>query len=84
VRSANITPDTETGIGTWTEQQFVDRFKVFADSSYVPPVFGKGEFNTVMPWMMYAQMTTDDLKAIYAYLKTVKPIKNQVQRFTKD
>jgi hypothetical protein len=37
-----------------------------------------------MPWMMYAQMTTDDLKAIYAYLKTVKPIKNQVQRFTKD
>lgn len=84
VRSANITPDPETGIGTWTEQQFVDRFKVFADSSYVPPTIGKGEFNTVMPWMMYAQMTNEDLKAIYAYLKTVKPIKNQVQRFSKE
>lgn len=84
VRSANITPDPETGIGTWTEQQFVDRFKVFADSSYVPPTIGKGEFNTVMPWMMYAQMTNEDLKAMYAYLKTVKPIKNQVQRFSKE
>jgi hypothetical protein len=41
-----------------------------------------GEYNSIMPWMMYAHMEEDDLKAIYAYLKTVKPIENIVERFT--
>jgi hypothetical protein len=35
-----------------------------------------------MPWTMYAGMKEDDLKAIYAYLKTIKPIKNEVVKFT--
>ena len=38
VRSLNITPDLETGIGKWTEAQFLARFKLFADSAYTPPV----------------------------------------------
>jgi mono/diheme cytochrome c family protein len=82
VRSANITSDKETGIGNWAEEDFVNRFKEFADSTYLPEEIQKGEFNTVMPWTMYGTMKEDDLKAIYAYLRTVKPIKNKVKRFT--
>lgn len=81
VRSMNITPD-KTGIGSWTEEKFVHQFKQYADSSYVLPSVAPGEFNSIMPWMMYAHMEEDDLKAIYAYLKTVKPIENIVERFT--
>jgi hypothetical protein len=82
-RSANITPDKETGIGTWTEEMFVNRFKVYADSSYVPRKLNPGEVNTPMPWMMYAGMETGDLEALFAYLQTVKPIKNKVVHFEK-
>jgi hypothetical protein len=82
VRSANITPDKETGIGNWSEDTFVNRFKVYDDSSYTPGPINKGDFNTVMPWMMYSKKKTEDMKAIFAYLKTVKPVKNSVTRFT--
>ncbi len=82
VRSANITPDKETGIGNWSEEMFLDRFKYYADSSYVPAHIDHNEFNTVMPWTMIAEMKTEDLKAIYSYLQTVKPISNKVTKFT--
>lgn len=81
-RSANITPDNGTGIGKWTEQMFVDKFKSFADSTFVPYKVEKGNFNTVMPWTMYGTMKEQDLKAIYAYLRTVTPIKNSVVKFS--
>lgn len=82
VRSANITPDTETGIANWTEEMFVNRFKSYTDSTYKPADIKPGEFNTVMPWTMYGNMKTEDLKAIYAYLRTVKPVKNKVEKFS--
>lgn len=82
VRSANITPDKETGIGNWDEASFVSRFKMYVDSNYVDPQVAPGNFQTVMPWKMYGQMEEEDLKAIFAYLKTIKPIKNQVEKFT--
>jgi len=82
VRSANITSDAETGIGKWKKDQFVARFKVYADSAYIVPDVLPGEFNTVMPWTMYGQMKESDLSAIYAYLSTVKPISNKVEKFT--
>jgi hypothetical protein len=81
VRSANITPDPQTGIGKWTEEAFVQRFKIYADSAYTIPNTNPGEFNTIMPWTMYCNMKTEDLSAIYAYLKTVAPISNQVIKF---
>jgi len=81
VRSMNITQDAETGIGQWTRETFIARFKSYADGSAIPEV-GKDGFNSIMPWAMYAGMTEDDLGAIYDYLKTVKPIKNKVERFT--
>jgi hypothetical protein len=83
VRSANITSDKETGIGTWTEDQFVARFKTYSDSAYKPLDVKKGEFNTIMPWTIFSTMKTEDLKAIYAYLKTVKAVKNKVERFSR-
>ncbi len=82
VRSSNITPDQETGIGKWNEETFIKRFKMYADSSYTPHVVAPGTFNSVMPWMMYSKMKESDLKAIYAYMRTLKPIKNEVEKFT--
>jgi hypothetical protein len=40
------------------------------------------EYNTIMPWTMYARMTDEDLSAIYAYIRTLKPVKNAVTKFT--
>ncbi|MEQ8583774.1 MAG: cytochrome c [Marinoscillum sp.] len=82
VRSANITPDQKTGIGSWSEEFFVNRFKAYADSSYVPHAVGENDMQTVMPWMMYATMQEEDLKAIYAYLRSLPAIENQVVKFT--
>jgi len=82
VRSSNITPDKETGIGSWTEAAFVSRFKRYADSTYVPQTIAKGTFNTIMPWTMYKNMAEQDLKDLYAYLQRVKPVSNRVDKFT--
>ncbi|MBP9186701.1 MAG: c-type cytochrome [Bacteroidia bacterium] len=80
VVSANITPH-HTGIGTWGKEEFVHAFKKYAGKDFVAQKIEPGGFNTVMPWSMYAGMKTKDLEAIYAYLRTVKPIENQVTRF---
>ena len=82
VRSANITPDKATGLGNWTEQQFINRFKMYADTGYHPVPIKPGEFNSVMPWLMYSRMNKEDLAAIYAYIRQLKPIKNTVVKFT--
>ncbi len=81
VRSANITSNTETGIGAWTEEAFLTRFKVYSDSGYVHQNVEKG-FNTVMPWTLYAKMDTTDLKAIYAYLRTLEPVNKLVVKYS--
>ncbi|MEP6748944.1 MAG: cytochrome C [Bacteroidota bacterium] len=82
VRSANITADVSTGIGSWTKETFINRFKAFADSSYHPKQVAAGEFNSVMPWNMYSKMNTEDLGAIYTYIASLKPIQNKVEKFT--
>ena len=82
VRSANISSHETTGIGKWTKEQFVARFRMYADSSYIPPVVKAGEFNTIMPWTMYGKMQEQDLEAIFAYLQSVKPIDNKVAVFS--
>jgi len=83
IRSSNISPDENSGIGKWTKEEFIARFKAYADSAYVAPSVASGEFNTIMPWTMYAHMSEQDLASIYAYLRTVKPMENKVVRFTK-
>lgn len=82
VRSANITPDVETGIGAWSREVFVARFQNFSPDHSPPVAVGAGEFNTIMPWTMYAGMTDEDLGAIYEYLRTVKPVRNTVTTFS--
>ena len=82
VRSANLTPDMKTGIGSWTEEIFLKRFKTYSDSTYQPQNVAPGEFNSIMPWNMYSRMNTEDLQAIYTYLKSLKPISNEVMKFT--
>jgi hypothetical protein len=82
VRAPNITFDQQTGLGSWTPESFLTRFKLYADPAYRSPLVEKGSYNTPMPWTMYAGMKDSDLRAIYRYLKSLAPISNQVERFT--
>ncbi|WP_168879815.1 cytochrome c [Rhizobium sp. P28RR-XV] len=69
---ANITPDPETGIGNMTEEEFQ---KVMSDGQ------GKGGYHLygAMPFTAYTKVTKTDNAAIYAYLQTLEPVKNQVE-----
>ncbi len=82
VHSANISPDKVSGIGNWTAEQFVTRFKTFTDPANTP-LLGTDEINTIMPWAMLGGMDTSDLRSIFAYLQTVKPSSNKVEHFVK-
>ncbi len=81
VISANITPD-QSGIGSWSEDQFVERFKYYGKEGYVAHKVNEREFQSVMPWTMYARMEEEDLRAIYQYLQTIEPVEHVMQRFT--
>lgn len=78
----NITPHA-TGLGAWSKELFVNRFKQYQDSNYHSPKLAMTDPNTIMPWMMYSTMKDSDLEAIYEYLKTVTPIENTVVKFAK-
>lgn len=80
--SANITPHKGAGIGAWTREEFIARFRsrnAEADEKITP---NGHDFDTEMPWSHYAGMTDGDLGAIYAYLRTVPPIDAKVTLFT--
>ncbi len=81
LRSPNLTAH-ETGLGNWSKEVFIARFKAYADSSFVPHSVGPGEFQTMMPWLMYAHMTEQDLGAIYDYMRTLPAVDNAVVKFT--
>lgn len=70
--SKNITPDTDTGIGSWTDQQIIRAIRegVTREGNVIGPP---------MPISYYNKMSDDDVKAIVAYLRTVKPIRNSVR-----
>ena len=70
--ASNLTPDKETGIGTWDEQFFV---RVLRTGKYM----GAGRpILPPMPWQSFAKLTDDDLRSIFAYLKSLKPVRNRV------
>lgn len=75
IRSVNLTPDPETGLGHWTEEQFVVRFKMYAAPEAREMTNEEVGYRTVMPWIEYSGMSEEDLKAIYAYLQTLEPVK---------
>jgi hypothetical protein len=70
--SANLTPDISTGIGAWTEDLFVKSMRsglhLGAGRAILPP----------MPLMGLAGLKDEDLKSVFAYLKSIKPISNKV------
>jgi hypothetical protein len=68
----NLTPDQETGIGSWSEQVFVNALKTGRHMGVGRPILPP------MPWPGLAKATDEDLKAIYAYLQSVPAKKNQV------
>ena len=82
VRAANITPDANTGIGV------VDRAAVHRQVQGIrePDQCHAGRARArartrVMPITAYAGMTREDLAAIYAYLRTLKPVTNRIEKF---
>lgn len=72
--AANLTSDP-TGIGSWEESQFIYSMR----HGKLKGVPGGRDLLPPMPWQNYSQMTDDELKAIFAYLKSTKPIKNLVK-----
>ena len=82
LRASNITPHQETGIGKWSREAFIARFKAYGDSTGQHIQLKEGDMQTVMPWTHYARMTQSDLGAIYDYLMTVTPIDNAVEIYT--
>lgn len=81
VVTANITPHLETGIGKWSEDFFRNKFYEYKEyaASGPPPLAGPQAF-TLMPWLSFAEMAPEDLSAIYAFLRTVKPVNHYVER----
>ena len=75
--ASNLTPDKETGLGEWTEKMFIDAIRTGHHQ-------GTKDNRKIFPPMQtlttkrYAQMSDTDLKAIWAYLKSIKPVKNEV------
>ena len=72
ISTLNISPDKETGIGDWTEDDFVKAVK----TGIIP----NGQPALRYPMIPYINLTDAELKAIYSYLRTVPPMKNKVER----
>jgi mono/diheme cytochrome c family protein len=67
----NLTPDNDTGLGTWSADQIVTAFTTGKRPD------GR-ELSSAMPWRGYAAMTPEDAQAIAAYLKSLPPVSNKV------
>jgi hypothetical protein len=71
---ANLTPDSTTGIGAWTEENFIGTIRKGkhlgqdGGRNILPP----------MPWDVIREMTDEDLKCVFTYLKSLRPVQNQV------
>ena len=71
--TANLTPDKDTGLGNWTEEMFVRALRTGRHMGgngrvILPP----------MPWPLIGQMTDEDLKAVFAFLQSIPPVRNDV------
>lgn len=73
--AANLTPDTNTGLGIWTEDMFVRALRTGRHMGTSRPI------QPPMPWLWYRHFSDEDLKAIYAYLRSIPPITNHVPEY---
>src|SRR5262249_33855917 len=73
IASRNITPDVETGIGSWTDGEKIRAIRegVSRDGTALFPM---------MPYERFRQMSDEDVKSLGAYLNTLPPVKHQVER----
>ena len=68
----NLTPDNHTGLGIWTEEMFIKALRTgkhFGEARQIQPP---------MPWPWFSHLTDEDLKSVYAYLRSIPPIQNMV------
>ena len=70
--SANLTPDVNTGLGIWTEEMFMKAMRtgkhMGSGRDILPP----------MPWNALGRLTDEDLRSVFAYLKSIPPVTNHV------
>ena len=70
--TANLTPDKETGLGDWTEEQFIATMRTGKHQ-------GKGRaILPPMPYFMLGALDDEEIKALWAYLRSLAPVKNRV------
>ena len=67
----NLTPDRETGLGAWTDDEIIRAFRqgLGRDGRHLVPI---------MPWPSYAALTIEDARAMVAFLRTVRPVRREV------
>jgi len=70
--TANLTPDAETGLGKWTAETFIATLRTGRHEGKGRPLLPP------MPWPMIRQLTDEDLRAVFAYLQSLPPIRNRV------
>jgi mono/diheme cytochrome c family protein len=70
--TANLTPDPETGLGKWTADTFMQALRTGKHEGVGRPILPP------MPYPWFAQAEDEDLRAIFAYLQSIPPIKNKV------
>jgi mono/diheme cytochrome c family protein len=70
--AANLTPDQNTGLGIWTEDMFIKALRTGRHFGVSRPILPP------MPWQNFARFSDEDLKAIWAYLRSLPPITNHV------
>ena len=70
--TANLTPDPETGLGKWTEEMFTSAMRTGRHEGKGRPILPP------MPYFVVAELTDDDMRALFAYLQSLKPVKNRV------
>jgi hypothetical protein len=70
--TANLTPDKDTGLGNWTAETFVAALRTGRHEGKGRPILPP------MPYPMYGKMTDEDLLSIFAYLQSLRPVRNRV------
>jgi mono/diheme cytochrome c family protein len=68
----NLTPDENTGLGSWSEETFLKAMRTGRHMGASRPILPP------MPWFDIATLTDEDIKAVYAYLRTIPALKNRV------
>lgn len=73
--ATNLTPDRETGIGAWSEKDFIQTMRTGRHLGVGRPVLPP------MPWQSVGALPDTDLRALFAYLKAQPPVKNKVPEY---